>query len=403
MSYDNEHKVDQFIGQKIFNKYKVLKRLGRGSFGYIYLVEYNNKLYAMKSENEKKDYLLEKEVYLMSYLYGPRIPYVKSFGQFGNYNILVMELLGKSLEDIMETLPSKKISVSSVCKLSYQMLQILEHLHNKGFLHRDIKPDNFIMGIGPNSKFLYICDFGFCKMYRNPNTLAHLPMQKTGGITGTPRFASINALKELTQSRRDDLESLGYVLIYIAKGTLPWADIKSDDKRGLYNRILEVKMETTPEELCQGLPIQFEEYIKYVKGLSYEQEPDYKYLKNLFLMALKNIGGKMDYCYDWDSRINNINILPENETYNGNNAVIENCNFEPNIEKIFNDDNALKANFNNQIKMDLQKNIYSQNEINDSAIEPFTLNDNELKNLKHDALIFNRRLKSGNNECCTIM
>ena len=142
---------------------------------------------------------------------------------------------------------------------------------------------------------------------------------------------------------------------------------------------------------------------KYVRGLTYEQEPDYKYLKNLFLTALKNIGGKMDYCYDWDNRINNINILPENEISNGNNAVIENCNFEPNIEKIYNDDNALKANFNNQIKMDLQKNIYSQNEINDSAIEPFSLDDNELKNLKHDAIIFNKRIKSESNECCIVM
>ena len=162
-------------------------------------------------------------------------------------------------------------------------------------------------------------------------------------------------------------------------------------------------METTPEELCKGLPIQFEEYMKYVRGLNYEQEPDYKYLKNLILTALKNIGGKMDYCYDWDNRINNINILPENEISIGNNAVIENCNFEPNIEKIFNDDNALKANFNNQIKMDLQKNIYSQNEINDSAIEPFSLNDNELKNLKQDAIIFNKKLKTENNECCIVM
>ena len=310
MSEENGQKGDPFIDQIVFNKYKIIKRLGRGSFGYIYLVEYNNKPYAMQLENTKKGfYILEKEVYLMSYLYGPRIPYVKSFGQCGFYNVLVMELLGKSLEDIKHILPSKKMSIPCVCRLSYQMLQILEHIHKKSFLHRDVKPDNFIMGIGPNSKFLYMIDFGFAKTYRDPSTLVHYPMEKAAGMTGTARFASINTLNGFTQSRRDDLESLGYVIVYIAKGTLPWASIKSDNKEGLYNRILEVKNETTPENLCRGLPIQFEEYIRYIRGMSYEQEPDYRYLKNLFLIVLRNIGENMDFCYDWDNRINNMSIL----------------------------------------------------------------------------------------------
>ena len=411
----NERK-DPFLGQIIFNKYKIINRLGRGSFGHIYLVEYQNKLYAMKLENTKKGYyILDKEIYLMIHLYGPRIPYAKSFGQCGYYNVLVMELLGKSLEDIKLMLPSKKMTIPCVCKLSYQMLQILEHIHRKSFLHRDVKPDNFIMGIGPNSHLLYMIDFGFAKTYRDPTTLAHHPMQKGAGITGTARFASINTLSGYTQSRRDDLESLGYVIVYIAKGTLPWANIKCDNKDALYSRILETKIQTTPENLCSGLPAQFEEYIKYIRGMSYEQEPNYKYLRNLFLITLQNLGGKMDFSYDWDNRINDININTQNIPNNNINAAGQNLNqsnIVPNIEKVFNDDNTLKINFDNQVKEALQNGIYTQNEINESGIEPFPMdsidiNDNneQIKGnmpIQNGVQVPNRRLKTGNCECCYI-
>jgi len=415
MSKVNGQKIDPFIGQIVFNKYKIKKRIGKGSFGYVYLVEFNNKLYAMKLENTKKGfYILDKEVYLMNHLYGPRIPYVKSFGQCGFYNVLVMELLGKSLEDIKQILPSKKMTIPCVCKLSYQMIQILEHIHKKSFLHRDVKPDNFIMGIGPNSKFLYMCDFGFCKTYRDPYTLAHHPMKKGGGITGTARFASIHTLDGYTQSRRDDLESLGYVIIYLAKGTLPWANIKSDNKNELYNRIVESKKSTSHEFLCRDLPIQFEEYIRYVKGLGYGQEPDYRYLKNLFLISLQNTGGKMDFAYDWDNRINNMILLENNKIANNNNATGGNHNnFVPNTEKLFNDDNVLKMNYNNQIKIALINNIFTKDEINESGIEPCPLdtmdindyNDFQNGNMKYQNGIPlpNRRQKTENCECCCLM
>lgn len=415
MSNTNGQKKDPFINQIIFNKYKIIKRLGRGSFGNIFLVEYQNKLYAMKLENTKKGYyILDKEVYLMIHLYGPRIPYVKSFGQCGYYNVLVMELLGKSLEDIKSILPSKKMTIPCICKLSYQMLQILEHIHKRSFIHRDVKPENFIMGLGPNNKFLYMIDFGFAKTFRDPTTLAHYPMKKNNGITGTARYASINTLRGFTQSRKDDLESLAYVIIYLSKGTLPWANITSDNKDELYNLITKVKFETTVENLCSGLPQQFLDFVRYIRGMTFEQEPDYKYLRNLFLIALQNTGGKMDFCYDWDNRINDENLYLQNSLSN-NNAVIQNNsqnNFVPNNEKIFNDDNTLKENYNNQFQIALQNNIYTRNEINESGIEPFPIdtidnNDNMFPNdnsgIKNGPPIPNRRLKSGNCECCSVM
>jgi len=416
MSNTNGQRIDPFIGQIVFNKYKILKRLGRGAFGYIYLVEYQNKLYAMKLENTKKGYyILDKEIHLMSHLYGPRIPYVKSFGQCGYYNVLVMELLGKSLEELKNMLPTKKMSIPCVCKLSYQMLQILEHIHSKSFLHRDVKPDNFIMGIGPNSKFLYMIDMGFAKTYRDPVTLAHHPMQKGVGITGTARFASINTLSGYTQSRRDDLESLGYVIVYIATGTLPWVNIQSDNKDELYDKILELKMKTTLESLCMGLPPQFQEYMRYIRGMNYEQEPNYNYLRSLFMIVLKNNGKNFDFSYDWDNRVNDINLSVPNINLNNNNAVRENQkqnNFQPNVEKVFNDDNTLKNNYNNQVQLALQNKIYNQNEINESGIEPFPFDtmdnmDNNFPNLNlqnnNDPPIPNRRVKSENCECCSIM
>jgi serine/threonine protein kinase len=371
----------------------------------------------MKLENTKKGYyILDKEVYLMNHLYGPRIPYVKSFGNCGFYNVLVMEVLGKSLEDIKQFLPQKKMSIPCVCKLSYQMLQILEHIHKKSFIHRDVKPDNFIMGIGQNAKFLYMIDFGFAKTYRDPNTLAHIPFQKGAGMTGTARFASINTLSGYTQSRRDDLESLGYVIVFIATGTLPWANVQNDDKKALYNRILEIKMQTTPEALCRGLPRQFEEYINYVRGMTFEQEPDYRYLRNLFLAVLQNLGEKMDFCYDWDNKINNANIIIDNNAKNNNNDERMNDgnnNFVPNNEKLYNDDNILKNNYNNQVKIAIQNNIYTLNEINESGIEPLPMDSNELNELndfQNNNMNFhngrgvpNRRSKEGNCECCIIM
>ena len=403
---------DPFINQVIFSKYRIKKRIGKGSFGSIYLVEHNNKLYAMKLENTKKGYyILEKEVKLMNILYGPRIPYVKSYGQCGYYNVLVMEVLGKSLEDLKELLPNKKMSIPCVCKLSYQMLQILEHIHKKYYIHRDIKPDNFLMGIGPNNKFLYIIDLGFAKPYRDLSTLAHIPMTKGQGITGTSRFASINTLSGYTQSRRDDLESLAYVIIYLATGSLPWANIKGTNKDDLYNKILNCKIKTTTESLCQGLPKQFEEYVKYVKNMTYEQDPDYNYLKNLFLNTLNKERGKMDFKYDWDDRINDLNtFIPNNENVGAVPAPTPtHSQFIPNIEKIFNNDETLRNNYNKEVEIAIQKKIYTRNEINESNIEPYPIDSIELDELnmeyKNDMLNGNkkRRLKEDGCQCCIII
>ena len=293
---------DPLIGTVLFNKYLLVKKLGEGSFGCIYSAKENNNWYAIKLENKNKSQnLLENEAYIMSYLGGPRIPAVKSFGYSGDNNVLIMELMGKSLEDLFENLPNKKMSIRCVCNLGYQMIEIMEYIHNKHIVHRDIKPDNFVMGRGNKRKYLYLLDFGLSRKYRSSSTLKHYPLIQRKKLTGTARYASVNALNGITQSRRDDLEAIGYVLMYFLLGRLPWQGMVNKNKDERYLRIMEVKRDTTPEKLCQGFPPEFESYVSYTRNLEYEQDPDYSFLKNLFLKVLRDEGYIIDYYYDWDN------------------------------------------------------------------------------------------------------
>lgn len=300
---DEEKEQDIFIGETIFNKYKLLRKLGQGSFGSIYEAQsiYSNKLYAIKLEDMKSDqYILEDESLILSYLNIQRIPKIKSFGYSGSFIVLVMELLGKSLDKIFNELPSKKMSIRCVCNIAYQLLNIFELMHNNNIIHRDIKPANIAIGKEEKSKFIYLLDFGLSKKYRNSKTKSHFTFIKNKKLIGNARYSSINALDGGTQSRRDDLESLGYLLLYLLLGRLPWQGYISHSKEDKYYKIRQIKKQTTPEQLCEGLPSQFEEYIKYTRNLEYEQEPNYNYLRSLFLSVLKIYNWEFDYYYDWD-------------------------------------------------------------------------------------------------------
>ena len=156
---DKKSESDNIINHIFFNKYRCIKKLGEGSFGSIYKAVYNGDYYALKFESiEKGQNLLENEAIIMNYLKGPNIPYIKLYGSTSDYNILVMQLLGKSLENIFEE--KKKFSLKTVCMLGYQFVSSLEYIHNRHILHRDIKPDNFVMGLNHLSQYVYIIDFG---------------------------------------------------------------------------------------------------------------------------------------------------------------------------------------------------------------------------------------------------
>lgn len=241
-------------------------------------------------------YAILKEVSLTITLVG--IPSVKSYGFSGDNNILVMELLGKSLEDLFQECGGK-FTLKTVCMIADQMIERIEYVHTKHIIHRDIKPDNFVMGSGPNENLVYLIDFGLAKKYRSSKNLQHIQFKNNKKLTGTARYASINALRGVEQSRRDDLEAIGYVLMYFLRGSLPWQGLKVDKKEDRYKKIYEKKKSTSPEDLCQGFPAEFSQYITYCRNLAFEQEPDYNYLRSLFKKAMETYGYQNDMEFDW--------------------------------------------------------------------------------------------------------
>jgi serine/threonine protein kinase len=287
-----------------FNKYKPSKKLGEGSFGKIYLA-YNvitKEKYALKLENRNNHQsLLEQEAYILCYLKGEGIPYIKSYGYSGEYNVLVMELLGKSLEQLFEEKGSK-LSLKTVCMLGIQMISRLEYIHNKHILHRDIKPDNFIIGIDINCHKVYLIDFGLSKKYRSSRTLQHIKYSENKKLIGTARYASINALAGIEQGRRDDMEALSYVLIYFLRGCLPWQGLRVNKKEDRYKKILEKKKMVNSKELCIGLPNQFYLFVDYCRQLKFDEEPNYEYLKGLLIEIMNNNNFGFDYVYDWSDK-----------------------------------------------------------------------------------------------------
>lgn len=298
ISDDDSEEDDDIMGNTFFKKYKCIQKLGEGSFGRIYKAEYNGEYFALKFENKFKGQgLLESEAAIMNYLKGPNIPFVKSFGYTSGYNILVMQLLGKSLEDIFVEL--KRFSLKSVCMLAFQMISVLEYIHRRHIVHRDIKPDNFVMGLDDLSQFVYLLDFGLAKKYRSSTTLIQYPMINKKKLTGTARYASINALRGYEQSRRDDLEAVGYVLMYLLRGSLPWQGLQAKNKDERYKKILQRKIDTSAYDLCYGFPNEFETYIETTRNMEYTEEPVYDMLRWLFMKVLKREKYKFDYIYDW--------------------------------------------------------------------------------------------------------
>lgn len=309
---DEESEQDEFIGQIIFNKYKLLKKIGEGTFGSIYEAQSidNNKLYAIKLEDMKHgQYMLENESFILSNLNIPLIPKFKCYGYIGTFIVLVMELLGKSLDIILTEKTLTKLSLRCVCNIAYQIISILEILHNCNIIHLDIKPGNIAIGKGEKSKYIYLLDFGLSIEYNNNNNNhKNIESQKieqnNKEFIGNARYSSINALEGGALSKRDDLESLGYLIVYLALGELPWQGYISYDNRDKYYKIKEIKKKTTPKQLCKDLPGEFEEYINYTRNLKYEEIPNYQYLKNLFINVLKNLKFKFDYYYDWEIKDN---------------------------------------------------------------------------------------------------
>ncbi len=225
-------------------------------------------------------------------------PKVYWCGTAGRCNVMVMDLLGSSLESLYVKC-GRKFSMKTILMLAIQLLDRVEHQHANHFLHRDIKPDNFLMGRAEHKHTVFIIDMGLSKRFENPETLEHIAYRDNKKFTGTPRYASTSTHKGIEQARRDDLESLGYMLMYFNLGKLPWQGLKARTKQEKYDKIGAKKLEVPISDLCKGFPKEFELYLTYCRQLRFSEKPNYTYLRNLFKSLFKSFGYKDDWVFDW--------------------------------------------------------------------------------------------------------
>ena len=298
---------------RVGGRYRLGKKIGTGAFGEIFEGTdiFDNSSVAIKLEHNSVKYpQLLFEAKLLKSIPGTGIPVMHWFGIAGEYNAMVMDLLGQNLEDLYNYC-AKNFSLKTILMITIQMIERLKHVHDNHYIHRDIKPENFLIGKDSTAKTIYLLDFGLAKRYRDEYTHIHIPLKENRNLTGTARYASCNAHNGLEQSRRDDMESIAYVILYFFRKKLPWQGLKCKDKNEKHAKIKEIKMSMTPEKLFEGLPQEFADYLTFVKKLGFEDEPAYKNYIQMFNRLFKAKEFEMDYIYDWVTVKNNTNVLKD--------------------------------------------------------------------------------------------
>ncbi|EGN97475.1 hypothetical protein SERLA73DRAFT_92593 [Serpula lacrymans var. lacrymans S7.3] len=229
---------------------------------------------------------------------GPGVPWIMWSGKQGDYNVMVIDLLGPSLEDLFK-MCNRHFTLKTTLMLADQLISRIEFIHSRDFVHRDVKPANFVMGTDKATDLVNVIDFGLAKKFRDPRTGSHVPYKQDNqhGV-GTSLFAAINTHRGIECSRRDDLESLAYMLVYFIRGTLPWRRIKGSTVSETWDAIRDKKIEVE-SLLTVGLPIEFDVLYKYARGLEFEDLPDYDGLRALFRGLAKKKGIDYDNVYDW--------------------------------------------------------------------------------------------------------
>ena len=323
----------KFLKKIIFKKYLIQKYLCSSAFSWVYEGKNLNQNIPVAIKIEKNQcQLLESEAYLLMHLKGFGIPEIISFGKHGPYKILIEELLGPTISFLWEKKPfkldpdgSQNLFMKDLCLVAIQAIERLKYIHSKNVVHRDIKDKNFIIG-RKDSQNIYLIDFGLSKKYRSSRTGKHIKFSNIKTLIGSVLFTSRYAIKGYESSRRDDLESLGYLLIYFAKGgRLPWLNMHSnpyEDKIKRIEKISLVKQKIKEEELCKGLPEEFIKFMKYVKKLGFEQDPNYSYMKGLFISILSKRENINNICFFWIK--NPANNDKKLENHHKNNIIYKN-------------------------------------------------------------------------------
>ena len=306
-------KIDENINQIYFKKYRVLKLISSTKFSLIYegINIRTQRKVAIKLEKRNNHELLEKEAYRLFSLKGYGIVDLISFGKNKKYNIMIQPLLGDSLNSFFLKC-NKKFNLSDICLIAIQCLERIEWIHKNNIIHRDIKPDNFLFGI-KDPRIIYLIDFGLSKKYRSERTMKHIKYCYIKKIIGTAKYNSVNSLRGFEISRRDDLESFCYMIIYFLIKKLPWEDVKEKNKIEKYRKIFELKSIFDIDDYKILLPKEIIFIFKYVKNLKFDEEPNYLIIKNLFKSILANIGHSYKETFSWikDKNLLNSKIISD--------------------------------------------------------------------------------------------
>ena len=290
----------KILSSIFFKKYKPIKLIGAGTFSFVYEglnIKDKTKVALKLEEKNSKISLLKSEAFNIFSMQGFGIIKFISFGHSKDFNVLVEPLLGESLYSLFLRL-KKNFTLKDICLIGIQTLERIEHIHSKGYLHGDIKPENFVIGID-DQRIIYVIVFGLSKKYRSDRTGNHIQFCITKKMNGTARYASTNSLRGVEISRRDDLESLAYMILYFVMKKLPWQGIRANTLQNRYKKIYYMKKKLINDEMFKSLPNEIQEFYKDIKKLKFEEEPDYTKLKEYFKILLRKNALNEDGNFSW--------------------------------------------------------------------------------------------------------
>ena len=264
------------------DKYKIIEELGEGAFGKIYVGKNINtdEKVAIKLQTDEGSILLRNEARIYNLLRDVKgIPRLKIFGKEHGINYMVMQLLGKTV--------SCNNDLSYVINIGIQIINIIRDIHSKGVIHRDIKPDNMLCSL-TREENIYLIDFGLSLCYRDNNG-RHISKGSSRDIVGSINFISVNIHKGITASRRDDIISIFYVLVYLIVGDLPWNINKMKETKVeiMYRNVFKMK-ENINLLSKYGIHKNIYKMYEHCLKLNYSDEPDYDYLCRLLKGIVRN-------------------------------------------------------------------------------------------------------------------